>query len=74
MAFMAATAEYPTKPYNCLPVGIMLTWLAILVFELDAMLLDEMAFRLKLLLLLLRLLTLLLMLMTRVMTPAAKEA
>ena len=52
----------------------LLPWLAMLVFELEATLLDETAFRLKLLLLLLRLFTLLLMLMTSVTTAAANEA
>ena len=50
------------------------TWLAMLVFALAPTLLDETAFRFKLLLLLLRLFTLLLMLMTSVTTAAANEA
>ena len=52
----------------------MLTWFAMLVLELEATLLDETAFRLKLLLLLFRLFTLLLMLMMSVTTAAANEA
>merc|ERR1711936_193291 len=70
----AMEVVWTTDLFFFLPVGMMLTWLALFVLKLATMLLESTAFIFRLLLLLLLLLTLLLTLRTRVRTPAAKAA